>query len=125
MHKKILPPHGMSKTNFNDFDEYQRFCKSVAVYPSQGKNINYTTLGLLGESGEIANKLKKIIRDHRGKLNKERKNEIFAELGDVLWYVAMMSYELGFKFSELAKENVEKLSSRHTRGKVHGSGDNR
>lgn len=109
----------------NDFNVYQKQCKKTAVYPKIGKNFIYPTIGLVGEAGEIANKVKKIIRDDKSKLKKEKIEELKAEMGDVLWYMAQLCTELGLKFSEVAKENVEKLSSRHSRGKVHGSGDNR
>ncbi len=108
-----------------DFDQYQRFAKTTAIYPNQGKNFIYPTLGLAGEAGEVAEKIKKIIRDDNGKITKEKKEELEKELGDVLWYVAQLSTEIGLKMSKVAATNVEKLSSRKSRGKVKGSGDNR
>lgn len=82
-------------------------------------------LGLMGESGEVAEKFKKIIRDKQGKLNDETKAEIVKELGDILWYIAAVSHLLGSSLSEVAQKNNEKLASRKKREMIHGSGDNR
>lgn len=110
---------------FLDFDAYQKKCKKTAVYPNIGKNFTYPTIGLMGESGEVANKVKKLIRDDNGKITPERRDEIKAELGDMLWYMAQLSTELGIKFSAVAKYNLEKLIKRQKDNKLHGSGDNR
>ncbi len=110
---------------YKDFNEYQKRCKKTAVYPRIGKNFTYPTLGLMGEAGELANKIKKIIRDDGGKVTKERRSEIKAEMGDVMWYLAQLATELHLKFGDIAKYNVEKLSKRWKEKKVHGSGDNR
>lgn len=115
----------MFAMTFKDFDKYQKACKKTAVYPVIGKKFVYPTFGLLGEAGEISEKIKKLFRDHGGKLTKEYKLEIAKELGDVMWYMAQLSTELGLKLSDVAKMNLDKLSSRKARGKVHGSGDNR
>ncbi len=79
----------------------------------------------MGEAGEVAEKIKKLFRDHGGKLTKDYKLEIAKELGDVMWYIAQLSTELNLKLSDIAKMNLEKLMSRKVRGKIHGSGDNR
>lgn len=110
---------------FSDFDRYQKECKKTALYPKVGKKFVYPLLGLLGETGEVSEKIKKLFRDDGGRLTKERKAEIVKELGDVLWYLAQLSTELGIKFSEVASGNLQKLSSRKTRGQLHGDGDNR
>lgn len=110
---------------FKDFDEYQKKSKKTAIYPDRGKNFIYPTLGLLGEVGEIANKIKKIIRDDDGKLSKGRRAEISSEIGDVMWYVAQLATELNLKLSDIARENLKKLLSRLKRNKIKGSGDNR
>jgi NTP pyrophosphatase (non-canonical NTP hydrolase) len=110
---------------FSDFDKYQKECKKTAVYPKVGEKFIYPLLGLLGETGEVSEKIKKLFRDDGGKLTSERKEEIVKELGDVLWYMAQLSTELGIKFSNVASGNLKKLSLRKTHGTLHGDGDNR
>jgi len=82
-------------------------------------------LGLVGESGEFADKAKKIMRDKLGRFNEEERVELLKELGDVLWYVAEISLYLDMPMSKLAEMNLEKLASRKKRGKIEGAGDNR
>lgn len=82
-------------------------------------------LGLSDESGEVLGKFKKLLRDKKGKMSDEDKYEIMKELGDVLWYVNSVSSLLGFSLEEVAKANLDKLASRHERGVLNGSGDNR
>ena len=82
-------------------------------------------LGLPGEAGEAADKFKKIIRDKSGVISKASREEIVKELGDVLWYIAMIAEYLEVPLSEVAKMNIDKLESRYNRNKLHGSGDNR
>lgn len=108
-----------------DFDEYQKQCKKTAVYPIIGKKFVYPVFGLVGEAGEVSEKIKKLFRDHGGRLTKEYKLEIAKELGDVMWYISQLSTELGLKLSDVVKMNLEKLSSRKDRNRLHGSGDNR
>lgn len=108
-----------------NFDDYQKEAKKTAIYPNVGENFIYPTLGLAGEAGEIAEKIKKVLRDDGGKLTQEKKTELQKELGDILWYVAQLSTELGLSLSKIADKNLEKLSSRKKRGKLRGSGDNR
>ena len=108
-----------------NFDEYQKQCKKTAVYPVIGKSFVYPVMGLMGEAGEVAEKFKKLFRDDKGKLTNDKKIEIAKELGDVLWYLAQLSTELGLKFSDVVAINLEKLSSRRERNVLHGSGDNR
>ena len=110
---------------FKDFDTYQKFCSSTAIYPKVGKSFVYPLIGLQGEVGEVSEKIKKLFRDNKGKLTEEKKVEIIKELGDVLWYISQLSTEFDTKFSDVVKANIEKLSSRQERGKLHGSGDNR
>lgn len=107
------------------FDEYQKKSRKTAVYPNKGKNYIYPTLGLAGESGEVAEKIKKVIRDKSGIIDKETKEEIKKELGDVLWYVSQIASELKIPLNDIAEKNIEKLYSRLKRGKIKGSGDNR
>lgn len=108
-----------------DFDKYQKQCNKTAVYPKIGKNFIYPTIGLVGEAGEIANKVKKVIRDDNSKLNKINKEELAYELGDIMWYVAQLSTELNIKLSKVAEMNIEKLKTRKEKNTLHGSGDHR
>jgi len=111
---------------FNDLDNYQRRAVDFAVYPS-GHVVVYPTLGLTGEAGEVAEKVKKIIRDHGGvdKITAEKRDELAKELGDVLWYLANLAYDLGFSLDHIAEMNIEKLTDRMNRNKLHGEGDQR
>jgi NTP pyrophosphatase (non-canonical NTP hydrolase) len=81
--------------------------------------------GLVGESGEVAEKFKKLIRDKKGVITEEDKQEILKELGDILWYINSVSHLLGSNLEEVAKKNLEKVLSRKERGVTQGSGDNR
>ncbi|MBT3418953.1 MAG: nucleoside triphosphate pyrophosphohydrolase family protein [Candidatus Magasanikbacteria bacterium] len=108
-----------------DFTTYQSQAKTTAIYPNKGENIIYPTLGLVNEAGEVAGKVKKIIRDNNGVMSEERRQDIGKELGDVLWYLSQVSIELGIPLETIAKENLEKLASRQKRNKLQGNGDNR
>lgn len=111
------------------FNEYQKQSRVTAKYPRRGENHLYPTLGLVSEAGEVADKVKKLIRDKGievpGDISLEDKAAIKKELGDVLWYVAQIATELGLDLEAVASENIEKLQSRMERGHVGGSGDNR
>ncbi len=107
------------------FEEYQKKSRKTAKYPDAGSNFIYPTLGLSGEAGEVAEKIKKVIRDDGGEVLPLKKKEIEKELGDVLWYTSQLATELGLSLEEIAEKNIEKLYSRLDRGKLHGSGDNR
>lgn len=82
-------------------------------------------LGLVGEAGEAADKIKKIIRDKGGYASDEDRQAIAKELGDVLWYLANVARYLDISLSEIAEGNIDKLSSRKKRNKLHGEGDDR
>ena len=104
---------------------YQRQAAKTAIYPDSHKII-YPALGLAGEAGEVANKVKKFIRDGADKESFEvKKLEIAAEIGDVLWYCANLANDLGINLSDIASENYAKLSGRSKRGTLGGDGDNR
>lgn len=103
-------------------NEYQERALETAIYPQP---IIYPALGLCGESGEVADKVKKILRDNNSEFTDERKLAIAMEIGDVLWYCATLSNDLGYTLDEIAEMNYEKLHSRQLRGKLGGSGDNR
>ena len=101
------------------FNEYQEEAKKTAIYPAEYRLV-YPTLGLTGEAGEVAEKVKKMVRD--GKLDADGLKK---ELGDVLWYLAALATDLGVTLEEVAAGNVAKLRSRAERGVIGGSGDNR
>ena len=108
-----------------DFKDYQKKSRKTAVYPQAGRNFIYPALGLAGEAGEVANKIKKILRDDRGKVTVLKKEELKDELGDVLWYVTQLATELGLSLEYIAKHNNKKLAKRQKRSKLQGSGDKR
>jgi NTP pyrophosphatase (non-canonical NTP hydrolase) len=107
------------------FKEYQEEARKTAIYPNLGSNFIYPTLGLVGEAGEVAEKIKKVLRDNNGIVSEEKKQELIKELGDVLWYIANLSAELNLLMEDVALKNLEKLKSRMERNELHGSGDNR
>lgn len=105
-------------------DEFQEAALETAIYPNP---IIYPTIGLTGEAGEVADKVKKVIRDKGGDFWKDSttREEIMKEIGDVLWYCATLANDLGYTLEEVAETNVEKLLSRKKRGVLGGNGDNR
>ncbi len=103
-----------------EFDHYQYLTAQTAVYPKE-KELEYLTLGLVGEAGELANKVKKILRGDKV-LNKE---DMASELSDCLWYTARLADALGYDLHKIAEMNIEKLMDRKKRGVLKGSGDNR
>jgi len=108
-----------------NFTVYQKRARKTAIYPNLGNNFIYPTLGLTGEAGEVAEKIKKVLRDKNGLIDKNTRQELKKELGDVLWYLANLATEVGLSLEEIARTNLKKLASRKKRGKLHGSGDNR
>ena len=108
-----------------NFDNYQIEARKTAIYPNEDNNFIYPTLGLVGESGEVAEKIKKILRDKKGTFDQDSKFAIKKELGDVLWYLSNLCDELNFSLNDVAKTNLEKLNSRLSRNKISGSGDER
>ncbi len=108
-----------------NFDEYQTKARSTAVYPDIDNNLTYPVLGLSGEAGEVANKVKKIYRDHGGVISGLDRVLLCSELGDVLWYVAAIASELDLPLGLVVQENLEKLAKRQQAGTIQGSGDSR
>ncbi len=108
-----------------DLNHYQQEARSTARYPSVGSNPIYPTLGLCGEAGEVADKVKKVLRDGDGSFDADVRGAIMLELGDVLWYVAQLSSELGFDLDTVAAANLAKLADRQRRNVIGGSGDQR
>jgi NTP pyrophosphatase (non-canonical NTP hydrolase) len=105
--------------------EYQELSRRTATYPGAGDNIVYPTLGLAGEAGEVAEKVKKLLRDDAGVLSDERRSALAGELGDVLWYLAQVATEADLDLEQIAQGNLDKLLSRQRRGVLSGSGDQR
>jgi len=110
-----------------ELNEYQNLATKTAIYPGQNSfvGLNYTVLGLCGESGEVAEKVKKIIRDHNLIINEERRNALIKELGDLMWYISNTAKELNMTLEEICQSNLEKLSDRKERNVLKGSGDDR
>mgnify|MGYP000037929382 CR=1 FL=1 len=102
-----------------DFTKYQQTAVETAIYPDTHR-ILYPALGMAGEAGEVAEKVKKQVRD--GTFNR---HEVAKELGDVLWYLSNLANDIGYNLDEIADINIEKLTSRQDRNKIKGSGDNR
>ena len=98
-------------------NEYQEKCKATAIYPKKDA-IAYLSLGLVSEAGEVAGKVKKNIRDGT-------ESNVASEIGDVLWYCAMLANELNANLGKIMEDNLYKLNSRKERGTLAGSGDNR
>ena len=105
-------------------DQYQSQAVQTKIYGT-GDLITYPTLGLVNEAGEVAGKVKKVLRDNEGIFSQEWKEKIADECGDVLWYIAALADDLGITLGEIASRNISKLKSRHERGVIQGSGDNR
>lgn len=107
------------------FNEYQRKAAKTAIYP-KNHSILYPALGLAGEAGEVANKVKKFIRDGYDQENFEQKKiELASEIGDVMWYCAALARDIGFDLNDIAAANLDKLQSRAERGTIGGEGDKR
>lgn len=106
-------------------NEYQERATKSAIYPDIGNNITYPALGLAGESGEVCDKIKKVLRDDGGKFTEATKLALMKEIGDVLWYVAALCNELDFTIEDVMETNIRKLQDRIARGVRGGSGDDR
>jgi NTP pyrophosphatase (non-canonical NTP hydrolase) len=109
------------KDNWN-LNNYQMQARKFAIYPERMKVV-YPALGLAGEAGEVADKVKKIYRDDR--TDAKFLGEIAKEIGDVMWYCAVLAEDLGFSLQQVAEMNIYKLQQRQSAGKIVGDGDNR
>lgn len=105
-------------------NNYQEEAVKTAIYGEKNA-IVYPTLGLVGEAGEVAEKVKKTLRDNGGVFDEERKTQLSKELGDVLWYLAALSRDLGITLNDVAEQNLFKLKQRQQNNTIQGSGDNR
>jgi NTP pyrophosphatase (non-canonical NTP hydrolase) len=107
-----------------DLNEYQQAARRTAIYADHHRVI-YPALGLASEAGEVAGKVKKVLRDQGGDFARAPLDAIKDELGDVLWYVAVLAGDLGLSLDEIAAANLGKLASRKERGRLGGGGDRR
>lgn len=107
-----------------DLTLYQLKALKTAIYPAEVKTL-YPAMGLAGEAGEILNKLKKVYRDKGGEIDDATEKALGAELGDVLWYVAVLANDLHLDLTVVAQQNLDKLADRASRGKIQGEGDER
>ncbi len=105
------------------FDEYQDFAVSTAD-PCAEEPL-YLAVGLCEEAGEVAGKVKKVMRDHHGFFTHQQNNAVAMELGDVLWYLANQAHRMGFTLSEVAELNMRKVKRRIDHNTLHGEGDQR
>ena len=106
------------------FNEYKNEAIKTAIYHQHYKII-YPALGMCGECGEVAEKIKKVIRDNQGIFDADKTKEIEKELGDVLWYIANICNDLNIDFDNVAQNNVNKINARVQNNTLHGNGDNR
>lgn len=107
-----------------DFEDYQTQASKTAIYPDADAII-YPALGLTSEAGEVAGKVKKVLRDKNGMFTPDDRAEIAKEVGDTLWYIASLCTDLGIGMETVAQQNLDELNSRMARGVIGGSGDNR
>tara|TARA_Y100000768_G_C23914929_1_gene651884 strand:+ start:592 stop:963 length:372 start_codon:yes stop_codon:yes gene_type:complete len=123
MNLEIEAKEFLRKKNMSNITatEYQRKAKETAIFPAD-KALEYLSLGLVGEAGEVANKVKKLIRD---KKVLHDTTVISSEIGDVLWYCAMLADYLDVNLGKIMDDNLDKLKSRKQRGTLGGTGDNR
>lgn len=105
-------------------DEYQHMVAQTAIF-SKEIGLTYCTLGLTGEAGEVAEKVKKLFRDKEGVVTPEFVHDVTRELGDVLWYITALGSTLGISLQDVMKENHRKLNKRLATNTIHGDGDNR
>lgn len=109
------------------FEAYQAETDATAIYDRSDviRELSYLSLGLNGEAGEVADKVKKVIRDDGGNLSAEHKDALAKELGDVLWYLTQLSRAIGTSLEAVAAMNIKKLAERKKGNTLRGSGDDR
>ena len=119
--KEDLENKGLSKELI---DEYNSFIYKTKIYPKE-LPIIYPVLGMCGESGEAAEKVKKVLRDNNKEFSEENKKAILKELGDVLWYITATAQDMGYSLEDVIKNNFQKINRRVNTNTQHGEGDNR
>lgn len=107
------------------FKEYQVQALTTSRGKEEHNELFHRILGLVGETGELAEKLKKWVRDENSQESSLDKQDLEKELGDVLWYIAILADYLELDLEQVASTNLEKLASRKKRGVLNGKGDNR
>lgn len=110
-----------------DFDDYQTQATKTATYDPADRTFTlmYLCMGLAGESGEVIEKLKKVVRNDDGSVSDETRELLKKELGDVLWYLSQFARVLDFSFNDVAQANLDKLADRQARGVIKSEGDTR
>jgi NTP pyrophosphatase (non-canonical NTP hydrolase) len=103
-------------------DDYQEAARQTAIYVDHDRVV-YPALGLASEAGEVCGKVKKVLRDQGGDFAAAPVEALRDELGDVLWYVAVLAADLGLSLDDIATHNLAKLRSRRARGRIGGAGD--
>ena len=108
------------------FNEYEEEAMNTAVYDGE---VIYPTLGWVSEAGEVADKIKKMLRDEDVDLgfemSEEQRKAVALEVSDCLWYITALASDLGYSLEDIANMNIEKLRDRMDRNAIHGSGDER
>ena len=94
-----------------EFSEYQKRSRATARYANLGFNFIFPTLGLTGEAGEIANKIKKIARDDNGQISAESREMVKKELGDLLWYTAQLATEFELSLEDVVEANLAAIEN--------------
>jgi len=110
-----------------EFDEYQKHGARTGFYNHDDQEyiLMFLCLGLAGESGEVIEKIKKVIRNDKGVVSSEKREELKREIGDVLWYLSQLAKQLDIPLNEVAKANIAKLADRQARDDIKSEGDNR
>ena len=114
------------KERYKDMNisEYEEKAQATAIYPDSHK-ITYPALGMAGEAGEVANKVKKLIRDGKDEMPDDWREQLASEIGDVMWYCAALARDLDVSLTTIMAANLDKLKARQERGTLGGSGDKR
>lgn len=122
----IEPNMEINERRIDSIDYFQERAQRLAIYRKGNEtDLVYSVLGLNGEAGEIAEHIKKMIRDDNGILSEERRQKLIKELSDQMWYISAVATDLGVKLSEICYINIEKLEDRKNRGVLKGSGSDR
>ena len=111
-------------SEINNFSDYEKIAMSTKVGWNNNE-ILYPLIGMCGETGEVADKIKKVLRDKNGKFSESDSLEILKEIGDTLWYMTALCHDLGYTLKDAANINLEKVTKRREDNTIHGEGDNR